>query len=150
MLATLASRVEKLTLNKLGRPRNVAYSLVSDKTESICVLYEFAMLLTKENYRLSIHLCIYGSTALYWSLAAFSVSWPFTQSVGLLGRGISPLHGCYLHTQDSTNRINAHKCPSLIWNSNPRSQRLRAKTVHALDRTTTVIGNKRKSECFTQ
>jgi hypothetical protein len=27
----------------------------------------------------------------------------FTQPVGLLGRGISPSQGRYLHTQDSTN-----------------------------------------------
>jgi hypothetical protein len=43
-------------------------------------------------------LSIYGSTALYWILTAFSVSSSFTQSVGLLGRGISPSRGRYLHT----------------------------------------------------
>jgi hypothetical protein len=35
-------------------------------------------------------LSFYGSTALCWTLAAFSVSWYFTRSVGLLARGISP------------------------------------------------------------
>jgi hypothetical protein len=40
----------------------------------------------------------YGSTALCWALADFSVSWPYTQSVGLLGRGMSPSQGRYLHT----------------------------------------------------
>jgi hypothetical protein len=51
---------------------------------------------------LSVCLSIYGSTALSWALAAFSVS-SFTQSVVLLGRGISPSQGRYLHTQDNTN-----------------------------------------------
>jgi hypothetical protein len=57
---------------------------------------------------LSIYLPIYGSTALCWTLAAFSVSGSFTQSVGLLGRGISLSQGSYLHTGHSKRRINAH------------------------------------------
>jgi hypothetical protein len=40
-------------------------------------------------------------------------------------------------TQDSTQIQNKHRHPSLDWDSNPRPQR--AKTVHALDRTATVI-----------
>jgi hypothetical protein len=40
----------------------------------------------------------YGSTALCWTLAAFSVSWSYTQLVGLLGLGISLSQGLYLHT----------------------------------------------------
>jgi hypothetical protein len=52
---------------------------------------------------LYIYLPTYGSTALYLALAAFSVSQPFTQSVGLLGRGISPSQGCYL-TQTQNKR----------------------------------------------
>jgi hypothetical protein len=40
----------------------------------------------------------YGSTAFCWASAAFSVSYSYTQSVGLLGRGISPSQGRYLHT----------------------------------------------------
>jgi hypothetical protein len=44
------------------------------------------------------------STVLCWTLAAFSVSWSFTQSVGLLGRGISGSQGSYLHMQDSRNK----------------------------------------------
>jgi hypothetical protein len=45
------------------------------------------------------------STALQplWTLAAFSVS----QSVGLLGRWISPSQGRYLHTEQHKHRINA-------------------------------------------
>jgi hypothetical protein len=67
----------------------------------------------------------YGSTALCWALTAFSVSWSYTQSVGLLGRGISPSQGLYLDTEQHNHRINAHKYrhPCLEWDSNPRSQR---------------------------
>jgi hypothetical protein len=46
---------------------------------------------------LSIHPSIHGSTSLCWTLAAFSVSWSFKQSVGLLGREISPSQSRYLH-----------------------------------------------------
>jgi hypothetical protein len=46
----------------------------------------------------------------------------FTQSVGLLGRGISPSQGRYLHTGQHEYRINAHKHPCLKWDSNPRAQ----------------------------
>jgi hypothetical protein len=80
------------------------------------------------NYYLSIYLSIclyisiYGSTALCWALAAFSVSWSFTQSVGLLERGISPSQGHYLHTEQHKHRRNAHRHPCLEWDSNPRSQ----------------------------
>jgi hypothetical protein len=35
---------------------------------------------------------------LCWALATFSVSWSYTQSVGLLGREISSPQGLYLHT----------------------------------------------------
>jgi hypothetical protein len=52
--------------------------------------------------------CYYGSTALCWALAAFSVSWSYTQSVGLLGRGISPLQSLYLRTEQYKHTINAH------------------------------------------
>jgi hypothetical protein len=44
------------------------------------------------------------------ALQFFVGTWPlfqfldiFTQSVGLLGRGISPSQGRYMHTKDSTN-----------------------------------------------
>jgi hypothetical protein len=50
----------------------------------------------------------YGSPALCWALAAFSVSWPYTRSVGLLGREIGPSQGLCLHTEQDKHRINAH------------------------------------------
>jgi hypothetical protein len=46
----------------------------------------------------------------------------YTQSVGLLGRGISPSQGRYLCTEQHTHRINAHRQPCLEWDSKPRSQ----------------------------
>jgi hypothetical protein len=68
------------------------------------------------------HLSIYGSTALCWALAALSVSWTFTQSVGFLWQGISPSQGHYLHTGHQKHRINAHRHPCLtawtVWSAN--------------------------------
>jgi hypothetical protein len=37
-------------------------------------------------------------------LAAFSVSWSYTQRVGLLGRGISPSQCRYLYTAKTQNK----------------------------------------------
>jgi hypothetical protein len=45
-----------------------------------------------------------------------------TQSVGLLGRWISPSQGPFLYTEQQEHRINAHRHPCLDWDSNPRSQ----------------------------
>jgi hypothetical protein len=52
-----------------------------------------------------IYLSIYGSTALCFIFAAFSVSRSFTQSIGLLGWGINPSQGRYLHTGQHKHRI---------------------------------------------
>jgi hypothetical protein len=41
-------------------------------------------------------------------LGCFSVFWSYTQAVGLLGQGISPSQGLYLHTEQHKHRINAH------------------------------------------
>jgi hypothetical protein len=73
---------------------------------------------------------ISGFTALCWALAAFSVSWSYTQSVGLLGRGISP-------SQGSTQT-------SMPWAGFEPTNRVfeRAKKVHALERAANVIGIK--------
>jgi hypothetical protein len=48
----------------------------------------------------------YSSTALV-DLGKFFSSLFYTQSVGLLGRGISPSLGSYLHTEQHKHRINA-------------------------------------------
>jgi hypothetical protein len=64
---------------------------------------------------------IYGSTALV-DLGRFFSFLIYTQSVGLLGLGISPSQGRYLHTEQHKHRINTHTHPCLEWNSNPWSQ----------------------------
>jgi hypothetical protein len=60
----------------------------------------------------------------------------FTQTVGLLGRGIGPSQGLYLQTGQ-------HKQIYIPWvGFEPMIQAFeRLKTVHALDRAVTVIGN---------
>jgi hypothetical protein len=71
---------------------------------------------------LSICLSIYLFYSHFGALAAFSVSWSFTQSVGILGRGISPSQGRCQHTEDHKHRINADKHPCVKWDSNLRPQ----------------------------
>jgi hypothetical protein len=71
----------------------------------------------------------------------FSVSWSCTQSVRLLGRGISPPQGCYLHRTTQTQ--NKRTQTSMLWvGFEPTIPAFeRAKTVHALDRATTLSGS---------
>jgi hypothetical protein len=83
---------------------------------------------------------IYGSTALV-DLGHFFQFLIYTQSVGLLGQGISPSQGRYLHTEQHKRRINAHRHPCLQWDSNPVF--VLAKTARALDHSATVIGTVR-------
>jgi hypothetical protein len=46
----------------------------------------------------------------------------YTRPVGLLGPGISPSQGSYLHTEQRTHRINVHRHPYLELDLNPRPQ----------------------------
>jgi hypothetical protein len=46
----------------------------------------------------------------------------YTQSVRLIGQGISLSQGRYLHTEQHKHRINTHRHPCLKWNLNPRSR----------------------------
>jgi hypothetical protein len=70
-----------------------------------------------------LYLAIYGFTALVDLRPIFSVLiLVYTQSVGLLGQGISPSQGLYLQTEQHKHRIKAHRHPCLEWDSNPRSQ----------------------------
>jgi hypothetical protein len=92
---------------------------------------------------LSIHLSIYGSTALV-DLGRFFSFFIYTQLLWLLGRGISPSQGRYLHTEQHKKE---NKC---IQTSMPRVRFEpkipvfeRSKTVHALECAATEIG-----ECF--
>jgi hypothetical protein len=84
----------------------------------------------------------YGCTALCWAFAAFSDSWSYTQSIGLIGRGISPLQAS-TYTQNNTNREWKHKIQtSMTWvGFEPTISAFeRAKTVHDLDHAVIVIG----------
>jgi hypothetical protein len=82
------------------------------------------------------------------ALQPFVGLWPlfqildlFTQSVGLLGRGISPSQGRYLHTElHKQNKRTQTSMPQVGFEPTiPLFER--AKTVHhALDRAATVIG----------
>jgi hypothetical protein len=53
-------------------------------------------------------LFIYGSTVLLLDLGRFFSFLIHTQSVGLLGRGISPSQGRYLHTEEHKHRKKTH------------------------------------------
>jgi hypothetical protein len=46
----------------------------------------------------------------------------YIESVELLGWGICPSQGLYLHAEQHKHRINAHRHPWLEWDSNPRFQ----------------------------
>jgi hypothetical protein len=90
------------------------------------------------------YLSIYGSTALV-DLGRFFSFLIYTQSVGLLGRGISPSQGLYLHriTQTQNKRIQISMPRVGFEPMIPVFER--AKTVCALDSAATVIGTK---ECM--
>jgi hypothetical protein len=74
------------------------------------------------NRMLRYNISIYGSTSLCWALGCLSVYRSYTQSSGLLGRGISPSQGNYLYTEHHRHKIN-ETIPCLQWNSNPPFQR---------------------------
>jgi hypothetical protein len=59
-----------------------------------------------------------------FGLGRFSSILIYTQSVGLLGRGISPSQSRYIQIGQHKHRINLHRNPCLEWDSNPRSQHL--------------------------
>jgi hypothetical protein len=92
---------------------------------------------------LSIHSFIHPSTHLWlfvgpWPLFSFLI---FTQSVGPLGRGISPSQGRYLHTQDSKTQNECTQTTMPRVGFEPSVPVFgRAKRVHALDREASVIG----------
>jgi hypothetical protein len=88
-----------------------------------------------------IHPSIHGSTALCWALAASSVSWSFTQSVGLLGRGDQPVAKALPthRTTQTQNKGTQTFMPRVGFEPTiPVFERV--KTVHALDRAATLFG----------
>jgi hypothetical protein len=81
----------------------------------------------------SCHIFNFSSTSfIHQWLYSFVGPWPllqfrnlFTQSVGLLGRVISPSQGPYLHARRHTQDERAQSHKYLEWDSNPRSQQSR-------------------------
>jgi hypothetical protein len=67
------------------------------------------------------YLPIQGSIALV-DLGSFFSFVINTESVRLLGWGISPSQGPYIRTEHHRHRINVYRHPCLEWNSNPQSQ----------------------------
>jgi hypothetical protein len=82
-----------------------------------------------------LNLCIYDSTSLCWTVAAFSVSWS-SHTVGTTPWTVDQPVARLLPTL----RINAHRHQCLDWREPTIPVFERAKTVHALDRAATVIG----------
>jgi hypothetical protein len=114
-----------------GPPRPVArITFINSRKIPIQLLRLHSTYLEHINYLILCHtslnltkLCryIYLSMALQsfcWTSAAFSISECCISSVGLLGQGIIPTQGRYLHTEQ---RKHTHPC--IEWDSNPRSQR---------------------------
>jgi hypothetical protein len=73
-----------------------------------CIMNSFLICTVRQIYYCYYYYYYYCSTALCRALAAFSVSWSYTQSVGLTGRGISPSQGLYLYTEQHKHCINSH------------------------------------------
>jgi hypothetical protein len=104
--------------------REILSQIIQKLFLSICLSVCLSVCLSI--YYLSLFLSIY--VWLYsplLNLGRFFSFLIYTQSVGLLERGISPSQGRYLHTGQHKQRINAHTGQTGI---------------HALDRAATVIG----------
>jgi hypothetical protein len=87
-----------------------------------------------------VHQWIYSpllGPGLFFSFVIF-----FTQTVGFLGRGISPSQGHYLHIGQHKHRINAHTQTYMPWVGFELTIPVfeRAKIVHASYRAATVTG----------
>jgi hypothetical protein len=121
------------------------YSSLSISIIKIILPVEFREIIGsifRESYETQIsYLFIYGCTVLV-DLGRFFSFLIYTQSVGLLGRGISPSQGNYLHREQHKHRINAHRhTPMPRVGFEPTILVFeRAKTVHALARAATVTG----------
>jgi hypothetical protein len=87
---------------------------------------------------------ICGSAALV-DLGRFFTFLIYTQSIGFLGRGISPSQGRYLHAEHYKQNKRTQKSMPRVWFEPKIPVFERAKTVHVLDRAATVIGNSLKS-----
>jgi hypothetical protein len=86
------------------------------------------------------HFFFNGSSSPFKGQASYSVRNHFSQTVGLLGQVISPSQGRYLNTgQHKQNKRTQTSMPRVGFEPTiPASERV--KTIHALDRATTVTG----------
>jgi hypothetical protein len=82
---------------------------------------------------------MYGSTDLVHLGCSFSFL-IYTQSVGLLGQGISRSQGRYIYTEQHKQNKRTQTPMSRVRFEPTIPAFERAKTVHALDRAVTVIG----------
>jgi hypothetical protein len=89
---------------------------------------------------LSICLSVYGSTVLSLSLGRFANILIWTQLVRLLGQGISTSQGRYLHTSTQIQKKRTQISMPPVGLEPTTRMFERARTVHVLDRTATVIG----------
>jgi hypothetical protein len=82
-----------------------------------------------------------------WTLVAFSISESSTQSVGLLVQGINRSQGRYIHTeQHKQNKRTQTSIPWVGFESTITAFE-RAKTVHTLDRATSMIAWNKGVDC---
>jgi hypothetical protein len=93
---------------------------ITSKLSIYLSIYLYIYLSIYLSIYISIYLSIYDSTALV-DLGRYFSFLIYTQSVELLGRGISPSQGRYLLTEHKYG-INAHRQPCLELESNPWSQ----------------------------
>jgi hypothetical protein len=70
-----------------------------------CIFFSIHFLLIIISFHIRLLLWLYSPLL---GIGGFSVSWSYTQSVGLLGREISESQGLYLYTEKHKHRINAY------------------------------------------
>jgi hypothetical protein len=120
-------------------PRGVLYfipSLNEDTSQSVSDLIRYVII------KLCIRSFINGFVAFFVGPCLF-FSFFITQTVGLLGRGISSSQSRYLHIGQHKHRNKTHTQTSMSWTKfEPMIPAFeRAETLHALDHTVTVIGS---------
>jgi hypothetical protein len=120
---------------------NLLFSCIPSLTErsfsTLCSYIKRQLIMLGVDYRcVSLSLWLYSPCG-SWPLFSFLI---YTQSVGLLGRGISPSQGRYLHRTTQTQNKRTQTSMFRVWFEPTIPVLERAKTVHAVDCTATVIG----------
>jgi hypothetical protein len=116
---------EEYPVLKIGKQQMwIRHTLYTLGNLSIYLLSSYLSVCLSLSIQPSVHPSINLSMALQsfvWPWALFQFL-DLLQSVGSLGRVISPSQGRDLHTGQHKLRINAHRHPCLKWDSIPRSQ----------------------------